>query len=58
MKKVISLIYDPKEESKEAFEARMAQAVAATGEPEENVTVIVTEIVDCKRPTVDEHGHA
>jgi hypothetical protein len=56
MKKVIKLIYDPEEETKEAFEDRKAKAIA--GEPEENVMVIVNEIVNWKRPTVDEHGNA
>ena len=43
--KCIALTYDPKEETEEAFEARKAEAIAATGESEENVTVIVNEIV-------------
>jgi hypothetical protein len=55
--KFIKLIYDPKEETEEAFEARKAEAIAATGEPEENVTVIVREIVHWN-PTTDERGHA
>jgi hypothetical protein len=55
--KYIQLIYDPKEETREAFETRMAEAVAAAGEQEENVTVIVREIIDWN-PTVDDIGHA
>jgi hypothetical protein len=51
MPKFIELIFDPKEETKEAFEARVAEAIAATGEPTENVRVIVNEIVDWQRPT-------
>jgi len=55
--KFIELIFDPKEETEEAFEARVAEAIAATGEPAENVRVIVNEIVEWQRPTVDDIGH-
>jgi hypothetical protein len=56
--KFIELIFDPKEETKEAFDTRVAEAIAATGEPAENVRVIVNEIVEWQRPTVDDIGHA
>ena len=54
MQKVVNLVYDPKKETKKKFEVRLAEAVAATGEPEENVQVIVREI---KRPTLRLGGH-
>jgi hypothetical protein len=41
LKKVISLIYDPRGETREAFELRMDEAVAATALPPEGVHVIV-----------------
>jgi hypothetical protein len=40
----VRLTYDAPKETAEAFEIRMAEATAATGEPEENVTVIVREL--------------
>lgn len=56
MKRVIRLIYDPKEETKEAFDARVAEAIG--DDREEDLIVLITEIVNWKRPTVDECGHA
>jgi hypothetical protein len=55
--KYIRLWHDPKEETSEAFEARKAEAIAATGEPEE-VTIVIREIVHRVAPTVDYCGNA
>jgi hypothetical protein len=54
----VRLIYDPQKETAEAFEVRMAEAIAATGKPEEEVTVVVHEVVHCPKPTVDYCGNA
>ena len=43
--KFIQLTHDPREETAEAFQARKAEAIAATGEPEEKVGVIVNQII-------------
>jgi hypothetical protein len=55
--KYIRLIHDPAEETEEAFEVRKAEAIAATGEPDENVTVIVSQIVHWN-PNTNQHGHS
>jgi hypothetical protein len=43
--KYIQLTHDPREETAEAFQKRKAEAIAATGEPENKVGVIVNEII-------------
>ena len=56
--KCIELIYDPEDETAEECQARVDEAIEATGLPSEDVTVIVREIVHCIPPTVSYCGNA
>jgi len=48
----------PEGRDRRGFRGSVAEAIAATGEPAENVGVIVNEIVEWQRPAVDDIGHA